>query len=153
MDFVAWPPLSADKAVDPERHLSMVQLMWKTSRAYHKGVFSLWFHVLRVLPSLKSLLSVRMEILREFLDSSTIHGLSYISSSKVSPTYSRIYSIYHDDALLAQLHCRTSAWLCKDKISWWCQSIVLCPLHQGVSKNKKYLRIGSSLGMFCDYNI
>ena len=26
-----------------------------------------------------------MEILREFLESSTIHGLSYISSSKVRP--------------------------------------------------------------------
>ena len=32
--------------------------------------------------------NAKMEILREFLESSTIHGLSYISSSKVRPNKS-----------------------------------------------------------------
>ena len=39
-------------------------------------------HFLRPIPAIPL---VKMEILREFLESSTIHGLSYISSSKVKP--------------------------------------------------------------------
>ena len=34
-----------------------------------------------------------MDILREFLESSTIHGLTYISSAKVSQQYSKILSL------------------------------------------------------------
>ena len=39
-------------------------------------------HFLHPIPGM---LLAKMEILREFLESSTIHGLSYISSSKVKP--------------------------------------------------------------------
>ena len=41
VNLVAWFPLIADKAVEPEGYLSMVHLMWKTSRAFHGGLFYL----------------------------------------------------------------------------------------------------------------
>ena len=40
---------------------------------------------INLFPPIKATPSIKMEILREFLESSTIHGLSYIPSSKVKP--------------------------------------------------------------------
>ena len=52
--------------------------MWKIQGINHEWPLLMWFHLHSLLAT-----EVKMEILREFLESSTIHGLSYISSSKV----------------------------------------------------------------------
>ena len=57
-------------------------------------------------------LQVKMEILREFLESSTIHGLSYISSSKVRPN--NIYSAWYI-MLSVEIH-----------LLWWSMAIGQC---------------------------
>ena len=80
---------------------------------------------LHFLPPIK----VKMEILREFLESSTIHGLSYISSSKVKPIKELFNTvlIMSNTVLIICMITITCWWSpsdqdCKDPLVWHCLS-------------------------------